>query len=179
MTVLYHFTDTARLPWIILSGELRPGRNKIGGFPDPDFLWATPDPRGDMTASADRGEYYRSGKVRHVRFTLDVDGFIPWSHVPTQFPQWTPAYVAMLEGAAQGKSSPSTWWCRAAPIPCEGWKEIETRSYQDNRWLPFREPEIEAESPDWLSVMIGQKRFWSREFDAPHGAAGYQVRVAT
>ncbi len=33
---VYHYTDTGRLPWILQSGELRPGRNKIAGYPD-DF----------------------------------------------------------------------------------------------------------------------------------------------
>jgi hypothetical protein len=41
-TRLYHYSDTARLPWILDTGDLRVGRNKIGNFPDPDFLWATP-----------------------------------------------------------------------------------------------------------------------------------------
>ena len=44
---VYHFTDTARF---LRDSELRPGRNKIGAFPDPEFLWATSNAIGDCTA---------------------------------------------------------------------------------------------------------------------------------
>ena len=43
---IYHFTDSARLPWIWAVGELRPGRNQIGGMPF-DFLWATTNRQGE------------------------------------------------------------------------------------------------------------------------------------
>jgi hypothetical protein len=72
MTV-FHFTDTARLPWILATGELRPGRNAIWDFPSADFLWATTDARGDRTASVDR-KALRKGFTREVRFTLTVCG---------------------------------------------------------------------------------------------------------
>ena len=36
MQPVYHFTDSAHLPWILSDGELRPGANKIGGYP---ALW--------------------------------------------------------------------------------------------------------------------------------------------
>jgi hypothetical protein len=50
-TKLYHFTNTARLLWIVGAKELRPNCNQIGGFPSPDFLWATTRSQGDRTAS--------------------------------------------------------------------------------------------------------------------------------
>jgi hypothetical protein len=48
---VYHFTSIFRLPWILASAELQPGRNKIGGLPDPDFLWATTSDKGSRSAS--------------------------------------------------------------------------------------------------------------------------------
>jgi len=46
-----HLTDNARLPWILRSAELRPGANRIGGYPDPDFVWATINKRGSRKAA--------------------------------------------------------------------------------------------------------------------------------
>jgi hypothetical protein len=63
--LVYHFTDTTRLPWIIDSGELQPGKNRIGGYPL-DFLWATSSLNGDRTSSASSKQalkLWRSGAL--------------------------------------------------------------------------------------------------------------------
>lgn len=75
---LYHYTDTARLPWILSSGVLRPSENRIGGMQQ-DVLWATSNPVGDRSASIDRGGKWRGGDLLHVRFVLDESDFQPWS----------------------------------------------------------------------------------------------------
>ena len=36
MQPVYHFTDSTHLPWILSDGELKPGANRIGGYP---ALW--------------------------------------------------------------------------------------------------------------------------------------------
>jgi hypothetical protein len=51
MQRVYHFTDSAHLPWILSDGELRAGANKIGGYPAPEFVWATTEDRGSRTAT--------------------------------------------------------------------------------------------------------------------------------
>ena len=60
---LYHFTDTAHLPWIFMAGELRPGLNRIGNYPSPEFVWATTDARGDRSAAASK-QGVREGLTR-------------------------------------------------------------------------------------------------------------------
>ena len=177
---VYHHTDTARLPWILKDGFLRPGANRIGGFPDPDFLWATTEPQGDMTASADRGQCYRTGRARHVRFTLDRTKFFAWAAAPDRHPQWTLGHVARLHAVAKGKSNPATWWCRSDPLPVAECIAIETRSYVDNRWLPFdRDSLVFSTSDDlhnqWLSVEVAGTIFASRKYLSPIGADGFQV----
>jgi hypothetical protein len=82
MNIVYHYTSIARLPWILESGELRPGRNKIGGFPDPDFLWATTSDKGSRTASL---EGLRDAAV--IRFTLDAADFEEWAKNPQTLPR--------------------------------------------------------------------------------------------
>jgi len=178
---VYHFTDTARLPWILRSGRLRPGANRIGDFPDPDFLWATTDPVGDLTSSAERGPYYRSGKTRHVRFTFDVALFFSWSEVFQRYPQWTEQQVERLHRAAEGKSNPVRWWCSADPIPIARCTAIHTRSYADNRWLLFEPgtgvPMSVAQDNIWLAIQVAGTTFASRMYRSPSGLEGYEVRT--
>jgi hypothetical protein len=141
MTAVYHFTDTARLPWILSTGELRPGRNAIGKFPSPDFLWATTSDKGDPTAAAGK-RAWREGMTRLVRFTLAAEDFEPWPTVYSRFPQWTPDQVQSLEMTALASgSSPSRWLCRVDPLPADKWLSIETRTYR-GRWQAFDHREI-------------------------------------
>ncbi len=174
--ILYHHTDTARLPFILRTGELRPGANRIGGYPDPDFLWATTDPNGDRTSAADRGEHYRTGKTRHVRFTLDAGRFFPWSEVPARHPRWTPDQIARLEAAARGKSNPSAWWCGDRTIPLANCIAIETRSYRDNRWrLLDPKTVVFALDNGWVAVEIAGTVFLSKTHRHWTGADAYEV----
>src|SRR5262249_35408585 len=156
--MLYHFTDTARLRWILQSVELRPGANRIGGYPHPDFLWATADVRGSRTASA--SGYYRSGATRLVRFTLRPEDFEPWHSIVKRFPAWTPDQIARLEHAARGRDQPALWHCRAEPLPRAHWVEIATRGYTDQGWqklaldtYPLRR------GVDLLGVVINKKLY--------------------
>jgi len=101
MKEVYHFTCPARLPWILKSGELRAGENNVGGFPDPDFLWATSASVGDKTASAYHSGYH-DGFAPLVRFTLSEADFEPWSEMPAKYPAWTPSEVRRLENGIKG-----------------------------------------------------------------------------
>jgi hypothetical protein len=139
MTV-FHFTDTARLPWILATGELRPGRNAIWDFPSADFLWATTDARGDRTASVDR-KALRKGFTREVRFTLEAADFEPWSGIRRRFPQWTPEQIDRLERFARSRRvSPDRWRCRPDPLSSDRWGLVETKTYMGG-WKPLPEYE--------------------------------------
>jgi len=176
-SLVYHFTDTGRLPWILLDGVLKPGRNRIGGYPDPDFLWATTSSAGDRTASGS-AEGFRSGLTRLVRFTLRADDFNSWPKAVEPFPAWTTEQVSRLEAAARGKSRPQDWRCRAEALPAEAWVGIDTRSYTDPIWRSLDltvEPAVFG--PDTIGVWIGEKVYVSTPFDGPDGLTGYRVRV--
>ena len=111
---LFHFTDTARLPWIVASGELRRGDNRLGDYPV-DFLWATTSDKGDPTAAwaCKRGrKAYREGRSRQVRFTLDREDFAPWRDIVGRFSEWTPKYIATLESSGRKMGADPAAWGR-------------------------------------------------------------------
>src|SRR5712691_7529216 len=146
---LYHFTDTAHLPWIFMAGELRPGLNRIGNYPSPEFVWATTDARGDRSAAASK-QGVREGLTRLVRFTLAVGDFEPWPVARARFPQWTPEKIEKLErtGKARG-SSPLTWHCRVDPLPADRWLSIETKKYTGSwQTLQSRDLVFQPDAPD-------------------------------
>ncbi|WP_028168711.1 hypothetical protein [Bradyrhizobium elkanii] len=130
---LYHFTCTARLPWIVATKELRPDRNQIGGFPSPDFLWATTRSQGDRTAAGMQG--YRRGVTALVRLTLFAEDFEPWPAITARFPQWTIEHVRQLEAAARGRGETNfeCWRARAEPLPLSRIIGAKAKTYT-GRW---------------------------------------------
>ena len=178
---LYHFTDTIRLPWIMRSGELRPGANRIGGFPDPDFVWATTNESGDRSASGGAGKIgsqaYRAGASRLVRLKLRAEDFIQWGKIGQRYPAWTPDQIARLEAAAKGKSSSDAWWCRADPLPRSKWVQIDTRSYAAPTWKPLdlSTEVIPGPALDSYGVIVNGRRFCSAQRAGPAGATAYMI----
>jgi hypothetical protein len=136
MRAVYHFTDTARLPWILQSGELRPGLTRPKGWPA-DFLWATKRPELDGTSSASAliQSFPVPMGIRAVRIALPAGAFLPWSTVLDRFPEWERRHVDGLEWHARGKSRPADWMIRAEPLPISEWLLVETRGAADNRWF--------------------------------------------
>lgn len=181
---LYHFTDTARLPWIIHDGELKPGRSRIGGFPDPDFLWATTQHQGDRTASGGTTGY-RDGLTRLVRISLHVEDFTPWRQATKQHPDWTDDHVARLEASAiqagVSRAMMEGWYCRTSPLALERVIEIETRSWANNTWKPVTLSDdvvIYAKTADGrvaAGLEIGGARFFSERVEGADGRRGYSA----
>jgi hypothetical protein len=135
----YHFTDTIRLPWIIESGELRPGTNRMGDYPR-DFLWATTSESGDRTSSAmgpSCEELYRGGILQRVRLTLDAADFTPFPDITKSFPEWTSGHSAQLisSAASMGERHPSKWLCRSEPLSLGRVVHAEAKSYAVGRWV--------------------------------------------
>jgi hypothetical protein len=114
---VYHFTCTARLPWIIATRELQSYRDPISDFPNPDFVWATTRHQGDRTATGMMA--YRMGLTALVRLTLSAADFEPWNAITERFPQWKADHVRRLEATARrmGQTSTDCWRVRAEPLP--------------------------------------------------------------
>ncbi|WP_018263343.1 hypothetical protein [Methylobacterium sp. WSM2598] len=176
-SALYHHTDTARLAWILRSGQLRPGSNQIPGLPRQDFLWATTAAAGDATASASR-DALRAGRTRAVRFGLRADDFLAWPEIVGQHPESTVEHVAHLERLAAGRSSPRTWRCRSTPLPSSAWLGVETKAYADKRWiaLPADAP-VDTIDASTLGMWIEGRYFNSRAEPGLFGITRYDVAV--
>lgn len=169
--IVYHFTDTARLPWILHSDELRSSTNKIGGFPSPDFLWATLDPKGDRTASGQR-EHYRRGVTRLVRFTLSAQDFEPWREIVRSFPAWTPEHISRIERFG---ANPALWRCRIEPLRREHWIAIDSRSYAVARWQRIPTNERPLDGPNGsMGVMVDGSAYFTRKFQTLDGGGGFE-----
>jgi hypothetical protein len=175
MSEVYHFTDTARLPWILTDGALRAGKNKIGGFPDPEFVWTTTDATGDSLASGGHGVGYRGGRVRLVRFTLHADDFEPWHEITKRFLAWTPDQVMRLE-RRKNSSNPQHWRCRVEPLASDRWIASDTRSYRDNTWRPLTDRTVIADD-EYCGIVIARTLYLSQRLTGPNGQAAYSVMV--
>jgi hypothetical protein len=132
---VYHFTDTARLPWIIESGELRPSKNRIGGLPL-DFLWATTDERGCRSAAQDP-TLYRQGGIPIVLFTLQAADFAPWRETALTVPSWTADHMSMLEASAKKLGDdPGRWNVRVEPLSLASVIAVSAKAYIGG-WRPI------------------------------------------
>jgi hypothetical protein len=168
---VYHFTNTARLPWILQGGELRPGANRVGGYPDPEFLWAIADERGAPSASVNLPGYRKGLQI--VRFTLHADDFEVWREIVRRFPAWTPSQIERLEKAKTARNcSPALWRCRVEPLPRSRWIEIATKDYTDHAWRslsPLSQPLPSGAGT--LGLIIGGRTYLSRRSDPKPGQA--------
>lgn len=171
---IFHHTDSARLPWILRDQMLKPGSNRVGNYPD-DFLWATPDPMGDPTASsAVAKNKYRDGDIAAVRFTLSATDFRPWNEMKASHPRWQAHHIAILESAAMKMgASPqliAQWQCRLEPLPASRWLAVEFRTW--------RNPHGErcSRAPCALSVATPWASCLTALHSAPSSAPGATVR---
>lgn len=171
MTV-YHFTDTARLPHILLSGALVPGRSTLGGFPDPDFLWATLSPHGDRTSTG-YSRYYREGQTRLVRIGLHDEDFRPWRDAVGDFPQWTDDHISRLEASAAYLSvEPRSWLIRSEPLSADRFVSIDTRSFT-TPWLPLVDPKPFRVQDGAAALEIAGFVYASMRVDEPGAPTAY------
>jgi hypothetical protein len=183
--VVYHYTDTVYLPWILANGELQPSVTDL--FPDVTplrYLWGTTNPLGDYTTRPLRQihqggleEEWQAGVFDLVRFTLPANAFLSFSEI-LQFSDWTPEQAAALveyDRRAYGETGHDMWRCRQDPLRLADVLKVETTSFGDaetERWRPLdiRRPErllIRSRKPNRLGVRIGRRRFHSNRFERP------------
>jgi hypothetical protein len=176
---VYHFTDTARLPWILKDGWLRPSDNHVI-YPR-DFLWATTDERGSRSSSVlapkTKGAYC-DGRVALVRFTLASEAFIPWPMILDAYPEWTESHRLLLEKTARqmGDTAIENWRCRAEPIGLSCVIAVHAKAYV-GAWKKLESPASVRVSghPDVLGVRIGGRSYFSRQKSLGYKLKGYEL----
>jgi len=172
--IVYHFTCISRLPWIIAAKELRPGRNQIGNFPSPDFLWATTRSQGDRMASVSV-QGYRNGVTAVVRLTLHAEDFEPWPAITARFPQWTTDHIKRLEQAARhkGETNRDCWRARAEPLPLTRVVRAEAKTYYN--WEPVELKCLRHADPELHAISLGDFVYCSFQCVEPGRATEYQM----
>ena len=170
--LVYHFTCTARLPWIVATKELRPGRNQVGRYPV-DFLWATTREQGDRTAAAMHGGY-RKGVTALVRLALPAEDFEPWPAVAARFPRWTARHIKCLEDAARvrGETNFGCWRVRAEPLPLSRVIQAEAKTYTGD-WKPIELACLPSRDPEMRGICFDGSVYFSSQYVLPGEATRY------
>jgi hypothetical protein len=181
ITTIFHYTDSARLPWILHEQLLKPGRNQIGNFPDPDFLWATTDPLGDSTAASGTRlakAMYRQGIVAAVRFTLAMGDFMPWAVAKEKHPQWTSQQCARLEKNVPPKQV-AQWYCRTEALPASRWLAVEFRTWKNPEWRTVQRDmlHIPQDRSEGLAIRLDDIIYHSQQIIKPGKPTGYAFRT--
>ena len=181
--VVYHFSDTLRLPWILESGELRPNPARIVGLP-PHFLWATTSKIGDRTSSAADPavlKLWREGELQLVRFVLKAAEFENWEEA-ARLSSWTKIETEALKKAARHLGEPNTgnWRSRSGPLPISSALRVEAKSYRGGRWVPLhvnRDSCVTIENkPHFRGIAIGNRVYCAIRKSTPFGFACEPVR---
>lgn len=191
--IVFHFTDSLRLPWILAAGELRPSVTTFGGeYSAPlRYVWGTTNPEGDLTAGPLRRihkehgweDEWQAGAFLLVRFTLPANAFLSFSEMIREFSDWTPEQaVALIEYDRRvfGETGHDKWRCRHDPLRLRDVLKVETTSYAQvgaylfegarSEWQPLdiSRPErllIRSRKANRLGVRIGGRRFHSDRFE--------------
>lgn len=175
--LVYHFTDTINLPWILASGELRPCRITDTGIGETCLLWGTTNPLGDYTSKAQiaihsdqGGQYFRKGFFHLVRFTMAADEFVTWKETIAAS-GWTAEQVTALvedDRRKYGEFGHDRWRLRRDPLPLSRVLKVETTSYDDaetGQWhaldINKRGVLLRPRDPKRKGVKIGRKSFYS------------------
>ena len=162
---VYHISDTIHLPWIIASGELRPGLIEDAGIGKSRFLWGTTNPQGDLTSWPQRrihwperflGGYdqlyrilinagqsaWQAGAYHMIRFTLAAADFMTLDEA-ARSANWTPEQVTEMiefDQKTYGEFGHKRWRLRHDPLPLSRVLKVESTSYDDReaeRWHPL------------------------------------------
>jgi hypothetical protein len=190
--VVFHYTDSLHLPWILASGELRPSVTTFGYEDNAPlrYVWGTTNPEGDLTAGPLRRihqggleEEWQAGAFLLVRFTLEANAFLSFAETIRELSDWTPEQAAALidyDRRVFGETGHDLWRCRHDPVRLRDVLKVETTSYAQvgaylfdgasSQWQPLdiSRPErllIHSRKPNRLGVRIGGRRFHSVRFE--------------
>jgi hypothetical protein len=172
--LVYHFTDTAHLPAIIVDGQISPL--------DEDVLWATTNPAGDRCANTAYDAFrkpFEKGLCREVRITAGAEDFRDdWQKAPqlSSRPLWWTA-EQMRESARPRRQSTVCWRWRPDALDIDRCL-IETRGRGERQWTSVTEFSILIlPMKDFAAIRVDDHIYLSR-FNVRWGhERGEMVRV--
>jgi len=205
--VLYHFTTSAHLPWIIGDGALTlPPTNALERTFGRDYLYATSSPNGDKCSTAWTGytDTYREGISLRVRFAFPGDGWRPWREVLEESGQQY--YIKGLPMyAAHCGENPDNWFLRWEPLSLDDCYAAHCRAYTSHRWVELNSIDLsdaavigftipanarvltrdagkQFELADgrtvFFGVHFGRRIYFANRQDYPEGFVGYCPAMA-
>lgn len=187
--VVYHYTDSLHLPWIVKSSELRPNTNRLIGIGLIKYIWATTNPAGDKTARAmitmHKGyeELFQHGLVQLIRFTLPSAGFVPWCDIKRES-NWTRGQIRKLQQSDRkyfDEHGFAKWRCRREPLPITSALKVEAKLWGEG-WRPIKATrkycaEI-SDDPPIMAFIINNVHYYSQQFTSEndhHTLSGYTI----
>jgi hypothetical protein len=143
--VLFHHTTSARLPYIILDGEIEPNNEGV--------LFATASPDGDRCSLAQRqADGYRQGVLLRTRIAMPGELFRPWREV------LTPSEIAMHEQWARDRGqSTEGWYARREPVSLDDCYAVHARSYKTHRWVELGATDMSEANVAAIEIAEGSK----------------------
>jgi hypothetical protein len=179
--VVYHFTHSTCLPWIIMEGALYPSQpfkdGSCGGCNR--YLWMTSVPDADyhmrptdfpLELDNDPGEsVWAQGRLAMVRFTLARADFEPWTEVVKK-PPWTRRQIArwkQWEEVLHFGDRPENWYLRREPLPLNRVLKIEAKARFNPDWTRVRPTKRHvraiSEDPPTLALELLNSEFYSTQ----------------
>jgi hypothetical protein len=168
---VFHYTSILHLPHIIAAKALMPGRGIMGGFPQPDFLWATKSYNVDRTATC-FNEQYRTGKMPIVRLTLPEAEFGLWGEALGEWPEYD---VNRLEASAKALGvDPRAWRVRKNSLMLDtGALQAVDYRYYNGTWRLLEHMRVQIINDDTLAIELGSDVFVSRKVLKRHAPTVY------
>jgi hypothetical protein len=149
----YHYTTLQRVPFIMQSNQLIPGR--IDGL-----LWVTTSPKPDRTASI-------SGSNPHhiVRFTVDCPLIANWkAHVGKHAKGLL--HVAKAEGVDYKK-----WYVSRKP---QNWIAVER--FDGTKWVPLEITILQVQESGFV-FQVGSETWLTKRHEHSPGIYGYAMKA--
>jgi hypothetical protein len=138
--VVYHFTTSMPLPWIVSSGGLYPMPGRDVGIGYSKLIWATAKRAGEKTSSAKfmtqvLKRAWQADMFRIIRFTISAKHFDTWPETVRR-EGWTEREEFLLRRDDMWhrfEAGHDLWHCRPTPLSLDDVRNVELRACGD-RW---------------------------------------------
>ena len=166
--MIYHYTNMARLPWIMNELSLRPSRPHT--TKETPLVWGTRDAKGEATA----------GFV-NVRFLLGSLSFDRWNARNAKRLGFSVKARNVIDRTGrEAGSDPANWWVCDQPVPI-GHVPIQYLRDRDDTWVNLPRSDLSweflSDNDDTAKMVLKGNSFYITRFTAPGGENGYTIQL--